>query len=475
VRFECVDPAQAGALSADQDVLLKALPDTAAAAARAAAAGGAGTGRSGVSPILGAIAARGPRPAVAYRRQGERAVLVEYGPIVLDLELRLRVHALMLHLEARQAAGELAGVLDITPGIRSLQVHFNSRQLTQDALLRVLADAEDQLGGLEDFAIPSRVVHLPLSWNDPAIIETVRRYSESVRSDAPWCPDNIEFIRRINGLPDIDAVRRIVFDARYLVMGLGDVYLGAPVATPLDPRHRLVTTKYNPARTWTPPNVVGIGGAYLCIYGMEGPGGYQLFGRTIQVWNAHGRSPSFAGGKPWLLRFFDQIRFFPVSHEELMAWRRDFPFGRRRIEITEETFRLADYRRFLADNHTDIAGFQARRQAAFEAERAEWERRDEFARAEQLASAADAAAAPRSIVVPEGCELVESPLSGVVWKPLVQVGDRVHKGATVAVIEAMKMQCEVASHAGGVVRAVYVQPAQAIGAGAPVIAIEPEH
>ena len=80
-----------------------------------------------------------------------------------------------------------------------------------------------------------------------------------------------EFIRRINDLPDIDAVRQTVFDASYLVMGLGDVYLGAPVATPLDPRHRLVTTKYNPARTWTAENSVGIGGAYLCVYGMEGP------------------------------------------------------------------------------------------------------------------------------------------------------------------------------------------------------------
>ena len=77
----------------------------------------------------------------------------------------------------------------------------------------------------------------------------------------------------------------IVFDASYLVLGLGDVYLGAPVATPLDPRHRLVTTKYNPARTWTPENAVGIGGAYLCVYGMEGPGGYQFVGRTIQMWN----------------------------------------------------------------------------------------------------------------------------------------------------------------------------------------------
>ena len=111
------------------------------------------------------------------------------------------------------------------------------------------------------------------------------------------------------------------------MLGLGDVYLGAPVATPIDPRHRLVTTKYNPARTWTPENAVGIGGAYMCIYGMEGPGGYQLFGRTIQVWNTWRQTPAFAEDKPWLLNFFDQIRFFPVSHEELTEARAAFPHG----------------------------------------------------------------------------------------------------------------------------------------------------
>ncbi|MFX0590996.1 carboxyltransferase domain-containing protein, partial [Glaesserella parasuis] len=102
-----------------------------------------------------------------------------------------------------------------------------------------------------------------------------------------------------------------------LVMGLGDVYLGAPVATPLDPRHRLVTTKYNPARTWTAENSVGIGGAYMCIYGMEGPGGYQFVGRTVQIWNRFRRGGLFAEN-PWALRFFYRIRWYPVSAEELL-------------------------------------------------------------------------------------------------------------------------------------------------------------
>jgi urea carboxylase len=254
-------------------------------------------------------------------------------------------------------------------------------------------------------------------------------------------------------------------------MGLGDVYLGAPVATPLDPRHRLVTTKYNPARTWTPPNVVGIGGAYLCIYGMEGPGGYQLFGRTLQVWNTWQQTQAFTEDKPWLLRFFDQIRFFPVSHAELSEWRRDFPLGRRDVRIENETFSLAAYRRFLDGNEPAIRQFQNERQSAFEAERDAWVRNQEFSRAEALleepTEIAGAAAA-----IPAGSEVLEAPLGGNVWKINVQPGDRVVRGTVIAVIEAMKMECDVPAPQAGIVRAVYVQPRQSISPGAPIVALE---
>ncbi|MDX6354419.1 MAG: urea carboxylase, partial [Streptomyces sp.] len=206
------------------------------------------------------------RPAVTYRRSGDDNLLVEYGPMQLDLALRMRVHALAEHL----AALRLPGVVDLTPGIRSLQIHVDPAALPTAKLLDLVREAEDQLPPTEELVVPSRTVHLPLSWDDPATREAIARYMAGVRDDAPWCPWNIEFIRRINGLDSVDDVHRTVFDAEYLVLGLGDVYLGAPVATPLDPRHRLVTTKYNPARTWTAENSVGIGGAYLCVYGMEG-------------------------------------------------------------------------------------------------------------------------------------------------------------------------------------------------------------
>lgn len=421
-----------------------------------------------LSPILADIPGQGTRPRTVYRQQGDRNILVEYGPIVLDIELRIRVHALMTDLEQRA----LPGVIDIVPGIRSLQLHFDGRVMDQRSALAALMEAEERLGDLEDFTVPSRIIHLPLSWRDPATIETIEKYMGAVRDDAPWCPDNIEFIRRINGLSDADAVEDLIFDASYLVLGLGDVYLGAPVATPIDPRHRLVTTKYNPARTWTPPNVVGIGGAYMCIYGMEGPGGYQLFGRTIQIWNTHRQTDAFVEGKPWLLRFFDQIRFFKVSADELTDWRRDFPSGRRSIEVEHSEFRLADYRAFLAENAEAITTFEGQRQAAFDAERAEWQRNGEFDRITELASGAEADAAPMEAVeVPEGTELVEAPFGGSVWKLLVAPGDEVKAGDILAVIEAMKMECPLESPASGTVEALYIQERQLLQPGAPMLAL----
>nr|WP_280315355.1 5-oxoprolinase/urea amidolyase family protein [Nocardia abscessus] len=316
--------------------------------------------------------------AVTYRRAGDDGVLVEYGAMTLDLGLRARVHALHQHL---LAAGT-RGVTELTPGIRSLQIRVDPHVLPVPALLDLLAEAEAQLPASDRLVVPSRVVHLPLCWDDPSTREAITRYMRGVRADAPWCPWNIEFIRRVNGLAAVSDVYDTVFGAEYLVLGLGDVYLGAPVATPTDPRHRLVTTKYNPARTWTPENAVGIGGAYLCVYGMEGPGGYQFVGRTTQVWNHKaGVAPTVPPGAdrdvsgaetPWLLRYFDRIRWYPVEAEELLDMRADFAAGNVEVRTDDGEFRLTDYRTFLTENAESIAAFRAKQAQAFTAERNSW-------------------------------------------------------------------------------------------------------
>ncbi len=436
VRFKRLTPAQAEALARSQETWVHDLhPSRGMTAPSDRNVPPAG-------PILETLPAESGRPRVVYRRAGDANLLIEYGEPVLDLELRLRVHALMSWLRAQH----LDGILDLTPGIRSLQVHYEARALREDALLATLIEGERSLAGIDDIEIPTRIVHLPLSWDDPATRLAIDKYMQSVRADAPWCPSNIEFIRRINGLDSIEQVRDIVFAARYLVLGLGDVYLGAPVATPIDPRHRLVTTKYNPARTWTPENAVGIGGAYLCVYGMEGPGGYQFVGRTCQMWNTFKVTRDFEPDHPWLLRFFDQICFYPVSAEELLEFRADFAQGRARLDIVPDRLRLKDYRKFLADNAADIRSHKARQQAAFNAERARWEAsgqsgfRTDLPEPESESPSEDLAA---------GCIAVSSPVAGSVWRVETAPGRYVKSGDTLLLVESMKMELPVTAPVDG--------------------------
>jgi urea carboxylase len=460
VRFRRLTAAEARAAALAQDAAIEPLRAPAAAPARPRKAPDAPE-----PAVLHALAASPAAPAVCYRRSGDRYLLIEYGPLVLDLNLRFRVHALHQWLVERR----LPGLLDLTPGIRSLQVHYEPRVLPLERLMEVLLAAEPELPGIDRIEVPTRIVHLPLSWEDESTLVAIRKYMQIVRKDAPWCPSNLEFIRRINGLDSIDRVREIAFGASYLVLGLGDVYLGAPVATPVDPRHRLVTTKYNPARTWTPENAVGIGGAYLCVYGMEGPGGYQFIGRTCQVWNRYRQTAEFTEGKPWLLRFFDQIRFYPAGHDELLRFRDDFIQGKARLKIEHETFRLREYNEFLARHRDSIEAFKSRQQASFDAERRRWE---ESGQLNFSAESEAASAAEKSDALPPGCVGVPAQIPGNVWKINVAAGATVRQGDPLVVIESMKMEIVIEAPQAGRVREVLCAEGRPVNAGENLVVIE---
>jgi urea carboxylase len=403
--------------------------------------------------------------SMTFRADGDKYLLVEYGELQLDLNLRFRVHV----LEQNLRAADLPGIIDITPGVRSLHIHYDSRKIARQRLIEALDEIDRTMPELTDITVPSRIVHLPLSWDDPQAKLAQQKYMQAVRPDAPWCPSNIEFIRRINGLDSIDDVYRIVHEASYLVLGLGDVYLGAPVATPVDPRHRLVTTKYNPARTWTPENAVGIGGAYMCVYGMEGPGGYQLVGRTIQVWNTWKSTPAFTEGIPWSLRFFDQIRFYPVSAEELLDARERFPHGRYELKIEETTFNLAEYQRFLHSVRDEATTFKRRQKESFNAERERW-------RAAGLLAVVEPPDMPdenETATVPEGCEGVSSPVSASIFQIAVKKGQTVAEGEKLIILDAMKTEIIAPSHIAGVVEEIHCDQGALVNGGQLLVSIRP--
>jgi urea carboxylase len=410
-------------------------------------------GSTSSAAILAELAAEGELPAVVYRQAGDNYVLIEYGDNVLDLALRLRIYLLM---KAIGQAG-MNGIEELSPGVRSLQVRYDSQRISQSQLLTLLLSLEKQLGDVRQLKIPSRIVHLPMAFEDSATLAAVERYKETVRADAPWLPNNVDFIQRTNGLAHRDEVKQIIFDASYLLLGLGDVYLGAPCAVPLDPRHRLLSSKYNPARTWTAEGTVGIGGMYMCIYGMDSPGGYQLVGRTVPIWNKFLKNEQFAD-EPWLLKFFDQVRFYPVTEEELSGFRTAFREGRAQVRIEEVEFDFAAYSAFLAQHADDIARFRERQKIAFNSEVAHWQ--------EQEGAAVESA----MLAQQEACEdqaghLVSADLNGNIWKILVAAGQTVKRGEPLIVVEAMKMELMVSAPCDGTVLRIGCQQGRPVGPG----------
>ncbi len=416
---------------------------------------------NGSATILATLRATDSTPQVVYRQAGDKYVLIEYGENVLDLALRLRVHLLMNAL--REHAVE--GIEELSPGVRSLQVRYDSRVLSQSALMQLLLTLEATLGDVSALKVPSRTVWLPMAFEDSATLGAVERYQETVRASAPWLPNNVDFIQRINGLASREAVRDTLFDASYLILGLGDVYLGAPCAVPVDPRHRLLSSKYNPARTFTAEGTVGIGGMYMCIYGMDSPGGYQLVGRTLPIWNKFLKNEQFAADEPWLLRFFDQVRFYPVSEAELTQLRDDFREGRASIRIEETLFDFAAHQQFLRDNAASIADFRQRQAAAFEQEVALWVQEEQN---EPLSSAETTVIADNT----QSGMAVQADMNGSIWKVLVAPGDRVEAGQTLIIVEAMKMELAIVAPQAGRVARIACQAGRPVSPGDTLLWLE---
>ncbi len=446
LELVCVSEDEARAALAEQEAVI----------AGAAAPGGV-TGQAGASPLqtplLWHSTPEESDTPLVIRRAGQEWLLIEFGPPVLDIRIRALVHRVMSML----SENPLGGIVEMTPGIRSLQVRFDHKRWSAGELIAALRPYLFEAMQTKAEYLPSRIVHMPLSWDDPACQLAIERYVSSVRADAPWCPDNIEFIRRINGLASKQDVKRIVMEANYLVLGLGDVYLGAPVATPVDPRHRLVTTKYNPARTWTAENSVGIGGSYLCVYGMEGPGGYQFVGRTTPVWRLGG-FPANAENS-WLLDHFDQIRFYEVDAQTLIEMREATRRGSFVPKIEESRFSLNGYADLLEQNRTGIDQFNATRSAAFSEELQRW--RDAglhtFAEAETEAVVTDV----------EDGRIVESPMAASVWRLDRSATRGVEADSEIILLEAMKSEISIKTPWAGSVEFLVkegqvVEPGQAL-------------
>ena len=333
-------------------------------------------GGDGDDGVLGRLEISDDRPAVTYRRDGDTNVLVEYGPMELDLALRMRVHALQETL----AAHAPAGIIDVTPGIRSLQIHTDPSVLRPRHLTALLKELEREVPPTHELVVPSRAVRLPLSWDDPATRLAIERYMAGVRDDAPWCPWNIEFIRRINGL---ESARRRLPD-RVRRRAISCWVSATSIWAPRSPRRWIRGIAWSPRSTTPPargpPRTRSASAARTCAStAWRGQADISSSAARCRSGTVSARAGCFSEN-PWALRFFDRIEWYPVTADELLELRAETDAGRGSFDTEDGAFSLAEYMAFLRERRLD-RGVPHPQSAAFEAEKQRWRRSGEFDRA----------------------------------------------------------------------------------------------
>jgi len=148
-------------------------------------------------------------------------------------------------------------------------------------------------------------------------------------------------------------------------------------------------------------------------------------GRTLQMWNRYRQSVEFCDGKRWLLRFFDQLRFYRYPLRSSSSCEPTSPMGKCGCGLSDpaSTARLPAV---SGAQRPSIQAFKARQQAAFETNANTgvcWASRKHRSQAPTRIIDRDRrGAALRDQAVPPGCVAICSPVSGSVWKIATTVG-----------------------------------------------------
>ena len=254
------------------------------------------------------------RLEILFRQAGDGFLQVEYGR---QQRAALQDSFRMLAINDIILGKQIKGLIETVPGIRTNLLHFDPEIIDCRELIDVVKLAEDAMPTIDDVVLESRVIHLPIAFEDSETKKAVAKYVSEVRPDAPNAINgyNIEYMAMCNGI-SVAETKKMILGTAWFNSG-GGFWPGGAFLWPMDPRCAIVVPKYNPPRTWTPEGAVGIGGPCVFTYTTPTGGGYQLFGRTIPIFQFACKHPIFKDG-PFLYRNADRVRFHETTEEEVL-------------------------------------------------------------------------------------------------------------------------------------------------------------
>lgn len=270
-----------------------------------------------------------------YSWGGDEHIFVELAE-AMSLRANFRAMAITTSLRDQR----LDGILDICPANASYQVRYNPDVIEPQVLLAHLRDIEKQVGDATDFRLSTRIVEIPVLYQDPWTTRTLLRFRD--RHQDPDATD-IEYAARINGFPGPDEFIEAHSNSPWFTSMVGFV-AGLPFLFQMVPQDRqLLVPKYLRPRTDTPRQTVGHGGCFGCIYSVRGAGGYQMFGITpAPIYDPAQSMPDFDD----FMVFFrpgDIVKFTPVDRDRYDHHLKEVESGTYRIRSRPFEFGLQPF------------------------------------------------------------------------------------------------------------------------------------
>ena len=279
-----------------------------------------------------------------YSYGGDEHIFVE-----CDEEMSLEAFFKSLSICEGVRKARIKGVSEICPANASLQVKFDPDLIKPADMLKELKAIEKAAAKAKP-VLKSRIIEIPVYYNDPWTHETLMRFRE--RHQDPKSTD-IEYTARINDLDGVDGFVKAHSGAPWFVSMVGFV-AGLPFLYQMVERQRQIQSpKYLRPRTDTPKLTVGHGGCFGCIYSVRGAGGYQMFGITpVPIYDPTQKIKHLRDFM-CLFRPGDIVKWKPIDREEYDETVAAVDKGKFNLKMTDVTFDLAQFNR-------DIDGYNAK-------------------------------------------------------------------------------------------------------------------
>ncbi len=285
--------------------------------------------------------------AMRYTFGGDEHLFVECSE---DMSLDAFFQSLSMTNGIRDAG--ISGVTEICPANASFQVKFNPDVIHPDDLMREVKAIEAAAAKAEP-VIRTRILEIPVFYNDPWTHETLMRFRE--RHQDPTGTD-LDYAARINGYDTVSDFIAAHSGSPWFVSMVGFVS-GLPFMYQMVERQRQIEVpKYLRPRTDTPRLTVGHGGCFGCIYSVRGAGGYQMFGITPMPIYDPAQEASYLKDFMVFFRPGDIVKFKPVDRDGYDTAVEEVAKGHFTPPVREVSFDLMEFSKDIDGYNQKLEG-----------------------------------------------------------------------------------------------------------------------